>query len=343
MLPCLEIALLCLLRTALSSASGTRDASECSNSRRSLTLLYQNNLNASDDINHRGAILLDPSNVSQGASACSMIKESLIGRQQLQNYSQDYYHLLAYTDHLQHQKRYLIQDGVVQLGRSGVELHFSAATSKDGALPVLCTQSSLQNGPDANASTDGQISLLSGGNKYIGFRNQKSFRFQGIPYADKPERFQYSDVYSDKGKTIMATAYGADCTQASDSSSSEDCLFLNIQTPYIPRAGSKAGLRPVLFSIHGGGFVNGNGKGTSGQDGGNFASREDIVSVEINYRLSTLGFLAIPGTEVKGNFGIGDQITALRWVRENIAQFGGDPNKVTIIGKPPERSMSRRG
>ncbi|KAF7194777.1 Para-nitrobenzyl esterase [Pseudocercospora fuligena] len=334
MLRCRLVALLsCLICTTLGSPTGARDEPGCSNSESSLTLLYQNNLNASDDINHRGAILLDPLDVTQAASACSMIGESLIGRKQLQNYNQDYYHLLAYSDRLKSQKRYLIQDGTVQIGQSGAELQFSASTSKEGSLPVLCTQSSLQNGPNANGTTNGQISLLSGGNTYIGFRNQKSFRFQGIPYADSPKRFQYSTVYSAKGKTINATSYGADCTQASDSESSEDCLFLNIQTPYIPRAGSKAGLRPVLFSIHGGGFVNGNGKGTSGQDGGNFASREDIVSVEINYRLSTLGFLAIPGTEVKGNFGIGDQITALRWVRENIAQFGGDPNKVTIIGE----------
>ena len=87
----------------------------------------------------------------------------------------------------------------------------------------------------------------------------------------------------------------------------------------------------MLFSIHGGGFTGGDGGPTSGQDTGNFASREDIVGVEINYRLSTLGFLAIPGTDIKGNFGIGDQITALEWVKKNIAQFGGDPNRVTIV------------
>ncbi|KXT00094.1 hypothetical protein AC578_5780 [Pseudocercospora eumusae] len=334
MLRCRAVALLlCLLRTALGSPTGTRDELGCSNSKSSLTFLYQNNLNASDDINHRGAILLDPLHVSQAAAACSMIGESLIGREQLQNYSHDYYYLLAYSDRLNPPRRYLIQDGTVQLSNRGAELQFSTSTPKEGSLPVLCTQSSLQNGPDANATVNGQIALLSGGNKYIGFRNQKSFRFQGIPYADSPERFQYSTVYSAKGKTINATSYGAACTQSYDSESSEDCLFLNIQTPYIPREGSKAGLKPVLFSIHGGGFVGGNGKGTNGQDGGNFASREDIVSVEINYRLSTLGFLAIPGTEVKGNFGIGDQITALRWVRENIAQFGGDPHRVTIIGE----------
>ena len=69
-------------------------------------------------------------------------------------------------------------------------------------------------------------------------------------------------------------------------------------------------LRPVMFWIHGGGFTGGSGA-DPGSDGGNLASREDIVVVNINYRLSTLGFLAIPGTNIKGNFGIGDQINAL--------------------------------
>lgn len=61
-------------------------------------------------------------------------------------------------------------------------------------------------------------------------------------------------------------------------------------------------------------------------------SREDVVAVQIQYRLSTLGFLAIPGTNITGNFGIGDQIVALDWVRKNIEAFGGDPNKITIGG-----------
>lgn len=65
-----------------------------------------------------------------------------------------------------------------------------------------------------------------------------------------------------------------------------------------------------MFWIHGGGFTGGSGA-DSGSDGGNLASREDIVVVNINYRLSTLGFLAIPGTNVTGNYGIADQINAL--------------------------------
>jgi len=133
---------------------------------------------------------------------------------------------------------------------------------------------------------------------------------------------------------------------------------LNIQTPYIPAQGKKQDLRPgkmitttfdfmlhdtyvlceVLFWIHGGGFTGGVGS-DPGSDGQQLASREDVVVVTFNYRLSTYGFLAVPGV-LPGNYGmlilqtynllvltkfsgIGDQITALQWVQKNIARFGG--------------------
>lgn len=88
----------------------------------------------------------------------------------------------------------------------------------------------------------------------------------------------------------------------------------------------------MMFWIHGGGFTGGSGA-DSLSDGGNLASKEDVVVVSINYRLSTLGFLAVPGTDIKGNYGIADQITALDWVIANIAAFGGDPKQITISGE----------
>lgn len=173
---------------------------------------------------------------------------------------------------------------------------------------MLCTQSSNENTPGATATPSNQIVVASGGNQYVGFRNQKSFRFLGIPYADPPKRFEYTTLYSPKSQTINATAYGSECAQVGGGS--EDCLVLNIQTPYIPKAGSTKDLRPVLFWIHGGGFTDGTGADPL-TDGGDLASREDIVVVTINYRLSTLGVLAIPGTDIRGNYGIADQILAL--------------------------------
>jgi len=123
--------------------------------------------------------------------------------------------------------------------------------------------------------------------------------------------------------------FGPQCLQQYGGGS-EDCFFLNIQTPYIPAKGSKANLRPVHFWIYGGGFTGGN---SAGYDGDQLASREDVVVVEVNYRLTTYGFLAVPGTDALGNYGIGDQITGLDWVIKNIAHFGGDPNQITIGGQ----------
>lgn len=308
-----------------------------SNSKTSLTLLYQNNLNATDDVNHIGAILLGPTRQNDAGGACAAVGETLVTQSTLQNYSSDFYHSLAYQEYSGNYRRgqqYLIDGGITTIDQRTQSLKFPQRVNGRAPLPVLCTQSSIQNGPsNAVASSSNRLSVSSNGNTFVGIRNKKSFRFVGIPYADPTQRFEYSTLYSSTGQTIHATTYGADCAQAYDSSSMENCLFLNIQSPYIPKAGSHSKLRPVLFSIHGGGFTGGNGGSSSGLDSGNLASRDDIVGVEINYRLSTLGFLAIPGTDIKGNFGIGDQVTALRWVKHNIAAFGGNPNHITIIGE----------
>ncbi|USW57824.1 Putative carboxylesterase, type B, carboxylesterase type B, active, alpha/Beta hydrolase [Septoria linicola] len=301
----------------------------------SLRLLYQNNLNASDDQNHGGAILLDPMTRGEGEAACKSLDESLIHKETLQNYSSDYFYLLSHVEAagwVGEDQQFWTQDGVVTMDSKAKSVQFPARDTHKGLdLPILCSQTSRANGPDANATARVEVEVPVDNNVFIGFRNQKSFRFQGIRYANTPERFEYSTVYDKTGQTVDATKYGANCLNTVGQGS-EDCLFLNIQTPYIPKAGSNKKLLPVLFSIHGGDFVSGDGRGTSGQDGGNLASREDIVSVQINYRLGTLGFLALNGTELNGNYGIGDQVTALQWVKKHIAAFGGDPDRVTIAG-----------
>jgi para-nitrobenzyl esterase len=112
----------------------------------------------------------------------------------------------------------------------------------------------------------------------------------------------------------------------------EDCLYLNV---YTPRADSAR--RPVFFWIHGGAFVVGAG-GEPLYDGGALAERGDVVVVSINYRLGALGFCHWSESErarfgISSNLGNLDQIAALRWVRDNIAAFGGDPEQVTIAGE----------
>src|SRR5580704_10464689 len=106
----------------------------------------------------------------------------------------------------------------------------------------------------------------------------------------------------------------------------EDCLTLNIWTP---AADTKK--RPVLVWIHGGAFSSGSGS-VPWYSGERFAANGDVVVVSINYRLGALGFLCLPGVS-PGNLGLRDQVAALRFVRDNIAAFGGDPDNVTVVGQ----------
>jgi len=115
---------------------------------------------------------------------------------------------------------------------------------------------------------------------------------------------------------------------------SEDCLRINVFTPAI-NDGKK---RPVMFWIHGGGFTAGNGIEHDGYNGENLARHGDVVFCSINHRLGPLGFanLATVGGEkyaASGNVGMLDIVAALEWVRDNISNFGGDPDSVTIMGQ----------
>lgn len=313
-----------------SKALVPRNVTSLSNAKTSLTLLYQNNLNGSDNANHVGALLLDPVSQSDASAACATLNEHLLPSSILSKYKTDFIQALSYQDYAEYvsgSKGFHVANGTVVLERG---LRFNTLPGKaERKLPVLCSQSANNGSSSAGPVNGSHVTIASTENTYIGYRNQKSFRFLGIRYADTPQRWKYSSLYSKKGQTIQATSYGAQCAQGS--SGSEDCLFLNIQTPYIPKAGSKKNLRPVLFWIHGGGFTGGSGS-DSLTDGGNLASREDLVVVTINYRLSTLGFFAIPGTDITGNYGIADQSIALDWVRANIASFGGNPKQITIMG-----------
>lgn len=117
---------------------------------------------------------------------------------------------------------------------------------------------------------------------------------------------------------------------------SEDCLVLNIWTPAAGNEGNGR-KRPVMLWCHGGGFSTGSGS-SPGTDGTNLARRGDVVVVTINHRLNALGFTCLAdldGAEFaqSGDVGMLDIVHALRWVRQNIGQFGGDPNTVTVFGQ----------
>ena len=113
---------------------------------------------------------------------------------------------------------------------------------------------------------------------------------------------------------------------------SEDCLFLNVFTPDTAREGDKL---PVLIYIHGGGFTG--GCGHEKHFDGPVWPAKGIIGVTLNYRLGPMGFVCLPQLQEEagftGNYGLYDQMTAIKWVKDNIAVFGGDPDNITIMGQ----------
>jgi para-nitrobenzyl esterase len=169
-------------------------------------------------------------------------------------------------------------------------------------------------------------------------------RFLGIPYAAAPVgalRWRPPQPVVAWQGARPATEFGNDCVQnrpswermTSDRPLSEDCLYINVWRP-VGRADT---LLPVMVWVHGGGFVMGT-PSTPALEGSALA-RQGVVVVSFNYRLGRFGFFAHPAltaaqrSELLGNYGLMDQLAALRWVQRNIATFGGDPDNVTIFGE----------
>jgi len=170
--------------------------------------------------------------------------------------------------------------------------------------------------------------------------------FKGVPFAAPPTgdlRWKPPHPVEAWSGTKVCTEFGPACPQpayAENSfykspgiTTSENCLYLNVWTD----ADTKDEKRPVMVWIHGGALTRGAGSNDV-YNGANLA-KKGVVLVTVNYRLGPLGYLAHPELTneeprgVSGNYGVLDQIASLRWIQTNIAQFGGDPNNVTIFGE----------
>jgi para-nitrobenzyl esterase len=155
--------------------------------------------------------------------------------------------------------------------------------------------------------------------------------FRGIRYgADTgPRRFQPPLPPESWRGIVDAREFGAASPQpGSEPDQSEDCLFLNVVAPRARAARP----RPVLVYIHGGAYSSGSGSSPL-YDGATLCRRGDVVVVTVNHRLNLFGYLYLPGFPDSGNAGMLDLVLALRWVREHIAMFGGDPACVTLLGQ----------
>ena len=198
-----------------------------------------------------------------------------------------------------------------------------------------------QNNPDTHANTSPVVVVDTG--TLEGAQNKSIFSFKGIPFAAAPvgqwrwrepqAPAKWNGVRDAKklGNACIQKAGLSDKNGGNPGSISEDCLFLNVWTPTLqPR-----GKLPVMVWIHGGALLFGSG-GVPGYGGDSLATRGAVI-VSINYRMGSLGFFSHPALDAERNtfknFGLLDQIAALKWVKKNISAFGGDANNVTIFGQ----------
>lgn len=219
----------------------------------------------------------------------------------------------------------------------------------------------ISSAANATKSDNDEQQLLVGDNiaiaetkygKVKGFILRGIYNYRGIPYgADTSGKNRFMPPQPPKPwSTVLPTVWwGNTAPQIMDNryanayssfvdhwnydDVSEDCLKLNIWTPAVD-----VKKRPVLVWLHGGGYTNGNGIEQDGYDGENLCRKGNIVFVSINHRLGPIGFSNLSGVggskyADSGNVGALDMVAALEWVRDNIANFGGDPGNVTIMGQ----------
>jgi para-nitrobenzyl esterase len=167
--------------------------------------------------------------------------------------------------------------------------------------------------------------------------------FLGLPYAAPPVgplRWRSPQPEAAWRGVRDASRFGPHCLQThvfddmvfSDGAPSEDCLYLNVYRPAHARPGARL---PVMVWIHGGGYMG--GAASEPRHWGSALPREGVVLVTLNYRLGVFGFLALPELTREaggsGAYGLEDMVAALRWVKDDIAAFGGDPANVTLFGE----------
>ena len=181
--------------------------------------------------------------------------------------------------------------------------------------------------------------------KLRGFQINGTYEFLGVKYADA-KRFRMPQPVQPWEGVQDAVEYGYNCMDIIGDEpwgwflyprrryfNSEDCQYLNIWTQHLDPEAKK----PVMVWIHGGGYFGGSAIDLEAYDGESLSKESDVVCITLNHRLNILGFFDLSGYgpeyQNSGNVGIADLVAALQWIHDNIAQFGGDPENVTIFGQ----------
>ncbi len=214
------------------------------------------------------------------------------------------------------------------------------------AAPVIADQSRSTEGKGNGSSATQPVTANTESGQVLGYTDNGVLTFKGIPYA-QAERFEAPQKPEPWSGVRSSLKYGEVCPNGSDVVSpyefitpsatnlpqNEDCLFTNVWTESTDPAARK----PVVVWLHGGGFQSGSSNELAYYDGRNLAADGDVVYVSVNHRLNALGYMDLSAYGDKyansGNAGIADLVAALQWVKDNITQFGGDPNNVTIMGQ----------
>ncbi len=239
-----------------------------------------------------------------------------------------------------------------KISRRGALLLPAAGVGAAMALPALAgdtNKTGAQQAPGSCSTPQSAVAKTQYG-KVRGYVDAGVLTFKGIPYGQDTggeNRWLPAKAPKSWDGEYSALVYGANCPQRlhdftaieqsflydwTDGYMSEEMLKLNVWTPAL------TGKRPVLVYFHGGGFTFGSAYELPSQDGAQLARHHDAVSVTVNHRLNLLGFLDVseiggPAYEDSVNVGMTDLVAALKWIRENISNFGGDPDAVMIYGQ----------
>ena len=233
--------------------------------------------------------------------------------------------------------------GTTQAAAETTSAQENGASQETGAAEDEHSQAELSSGeemtgPTVEAGPDIAVANTQSG-KVQGYISNGIYTYHGIPYAQADERFVEAHEVEPWESVRMAFDYGPISPQEATGNipggdnMDNNCQNLNIWTPGIQDEGK----RPVMVWLHGGGFSTGSSIEQTYYDGENLSKKGDVVVVSVNHRLNVLGHLNLSqyGDQYKNsaNVGMTDIIDALQWIQDNIEEFGGDPDNVTVFGE----------